>query len=190
MDEASKMTREASTVQNLPDITPIMQALDFTPEDLELNRSGRISDRQTERILLDALASIGCLGAIVLVIGCVAAAGLTAKDGYIHDNVVGLFIGSGVFLLAIAWIIGWTSRDALTRRCQSVSGQIELIQTQRYQGGIKTGISYEIAIQGYKFSMSSAKANAVMIALGNGIYRIYFSSGSKILLSAEPVSES
>ena len=166
---------------------PLMQALQYTSDDLKANRQGRVGPFQAVRLRRTLVRSLS-VGAVILVFGIVgAAAALTAGS---LNAVQGLTVLGIALTVFNAIVVGYLAQFWLRTRAdlnQPVLRQQGVLH--RTIRATKSGrlIGFVVRLEGASGEMAVNKA--VFNALRDGApYCLYRAAGSRTLLSAEEVA--
>ncbi|HXI60659.1 MAG TPA: hypothetical protein VNO55_31575 [Polyangia bacterium] len=153
-------------------LSQIAATLQFTLEELALNRAGRLSPQQTWDATKSALFT-GALGLVVL--GGLLVAALIVRPA----GVVRLILYTmGPLSLALLAFLSWGAIDgAIQRRVIAVEGALDLRSNGR---------GTEVAV-GKSHVPISHKASSVLTK--GARYRLYYLAGADTFLSIEPVDD-
>lgn len=177
-----------------PDAAALAQALDFSAEELAVNQTGRIAERQRSRLrrgqfswLLDpgwyvAIAFFGAGGVVV--------PWLVRTQG-LASLAEAIFFGSISVLLAV-WMLlmGWR-KEALPRRRDLREGRVEQLGgICRYEGNGQDSDSGHMFDEIHLDDQRMLVTRATRLALVHGrAYRFYVAAHSRQILSAEAVDQ-
>lgn len=162
----------------------------FSNADLEANRQGKLSEKQTKQISAnDDFAQKFVLGlfAVLLLIAI-----LFAYLAYAKNNNIALWIWAVIFLLGAGWALRG-ARTNVDRTVQKAEGEVQFVKVEKQTGASvtpsvsrQTVASYEMRVGGETF----ANANPALIDQMQGaVCIVYFTKATKQILSVEFVSK-
>ena len=163
-------------------VMSLVDALNFSAEDLEANRAGRLSEAQRERLTRSLRRTVRILCSLVLVFGLGATTILFEAQ---HNdstvlNLIGILltvINAGIVGLSVQSYLR-TSSDVKNGRVATISGVVS--HTIRVSGRVAT---YILKVGDQNVVVS----RLVFFAVEDGkAYHFYRAPFSKTLLSAEP----
>lgn len=115
--------------------TRLMQALDFTPEDLTYNRRGALSPRQTARLTKKRRAQKLFLLALGLLLACVGGGVMTWQgvSSLPQDSSsgIGMLVGAGVLALFGAPLIFLGVKPMRAVKVAAAKGAVRVARVQR-----------------------------------------------------------
>lgn len=115
--------------------TRLMQSLDFTAEDLEYNRKGALSPRQSARVTKNRRAQKLLLAALGLGLTCLLGGGLAVGGGLTlsTDSAagVGMLVSAGIVALLGAPLIFLGLRPMRAVKVAAVKGTARVARVQR-----------------------------------------------------------
>ena len=161
----------------------LMDELQFTPEDLQANREGHLSDRQRQYLTIDRTKNIG-LGT-VLIVGLILATTSMLYFGFSGNRIL---IGLGIVLLACSMGLSWffalnwirMTYDLRTNQTEVVEGTVQHMVRQlgkAQAGSVRIGDAAEVPTTTKAFTAFEPGES----------YRLYRTSHSGRLLSVERV---
>ena len=164
--------------------TDLPAALGFTADDLDANRKGQLSHSQIEQ--LKRLRRRKTLAAAALFVALVLASTILVYIGQINRSVI-LFGAGAVLTLINAFGVGRAGRAYMRVGGDLRSGQVEALV-----GDVERVLRRGRAIDSFLLRISGAELNvSEEVFMGfrhEAPYRIYRTSYSRLLLSAEPAS--
>ncbi|RPH58660.1 MAG: hypothetical protein EHM81_09590 [Chloroflexi bacterium] len=155
----------------------------FSPEDIELNRTGEISPTQRMKALPQAIFG-AVFGLIALVfVGLTLMPSFSGQDFSIQAAAFIPMIISGIFLL----IGGFMFVRAVLDMVQSSPAQVEGDgrKEKRVSGGKNRSTRYYYVIGGTSFQVNRQAYTALIDGLD---YRVFYLPNTKRLLSIEPIT--
>ncbi len=163
-------------------------ALDFTPEDLDANKTLQLSGRQRNRMIFSVIGQAIFLGILVLtpVIGFGVywlSEGQIRIDG--SDYFPILFVGAVLLIIDIAILASIISgvREAFGGTVESVTGYLDERTEVRGSGKSRRTYYYYI-VNNQKFTVTPAAHKA---SIKNLRYTLYYLPKSRKVVSAEPI---
>jgi hypothetical protein len=166
-----------------------MRIFDFTEDDLEANRAGRISERQIIRLTKENENTVGCSIVVILgfaIFGAIAffakLSPQTGRDS--NPNTVLLIFGAGAIMVLLIAFLAYTKTqsDINNRIVTSIEGEIKLRMIP-----MKTGFMYLIQIGGKEFVISDYAYSVLNSDYQSDLeympFRLYFASDSRKILS-------
>jgi hypothetical protein len=165
----------------------LMQALQYTSDDLKANQQGRVGPFQAVRLRRTLVRSL-TIGGVVLIFGILgAAAALTAGSLNASQGLTLLGIALTVFNAAVVGFLAqfWLrTRTDLTRPVLRQQGLVHRTIRATKSGRL---IGFVVRLEGVSGELHVNKAvfNAFR---DNTSYRFYRAAGSRTLLSAEEVT--
>ncbi len=164
--------------------TDLSAALGFTADDLDANRQGRLSLSQIEK--LTKLRRRNTLAAAALFVALVLAATIFVYIGQINRSVI-LFGAGAVLTLINAVGVGRAGRAYMRVGGDLRSGQVEALV-----GDVERVLRRGRAIDSFLLRIRGAELKVTKeVFMGfrhEAPYRVYRTSYSRLLLSAEPAS--
>lgn len=169
----------------------LMQALDFTPEDLEYNRRGALSPQQTARLTGKRRALKLFLLILGLLLAC-AGGGVLAWQGVSSltqdpSAGVGMLIGAGVFALLGAPLIFMGLKPMRPVKVASVKGPARVARVQRTRRSNNSTSTY-VATELHLAEKIFTVPDAAFPDLEDGaVYAVYYWDGVDEIFSLERV---
>jgi uncharacterized membrane protein YcjF (UPF0283 family) len=175
--------------------TDLMQIFDFTEDDLEANRAGRISARQVDRLRRRSKITFTCGMLLTMAITCLGI--VTVAAAYSGNPVPGLGSADapGIILVVFVILIGvtfvramtrWNTTRADIRKRVSTSAE-GIAQAKRISSWIAT--SYVIEVNSRRFAVSVFAYEALKKRHAGDLERltsrVYFAPHSKRILALE-----
>ncbi len=170
------------------DLTEVQRALGmtlgFTPEDLQLNRQGRISRHQRKRLRREMRS-----GFYGTVLGGGFAGFMIVYGPFLHPEKPKLpFLvaaGFGVLALVMSFKdLAAGLADSLTGSVRSAEGRVARY-TESSHGGRSSHTYHYFAVEGLRFSVSSAAYEALIEGFN---YRAFYLPRTRMLLGLEPLT--
>ena len=161
-----------------------MTALQFSPVDLEANRQGALSEGQVER--MKGIRRRNILIAAAIFVGLVITATILIFVGRLNGSHI--LSAAGAILLAVnAILIGINSRSYMRVGNDLRAGNVEVLagEVERVLRRGRSGDNYLLRIDGADLHVTRHEFMGFDHEAG---YRIYRTSHSGVLLSAEPIS--
>ena len=160
-----------------------MTALHFSPVDLEANRQGALSEGQVER--MKGIRRRNILIATAIFVGLVITATILIFVGRLNGSTILSF--AGAILVAVnAILIGTGGRSYMRVGNDLRAGNVEVLagEVERVLRRGRSGDNYLLRIDGADLYVSRHVFMGFDHEAG---YRIYRTSHSGVLLSAEPI---
>jgi hypothetical protein len=172
-------------VENLGD--SMCTALSCTPNDVAVNRQGRLASSQRYRLLLMATArAAGVVLCGLLLLG----AGIPALRHVDFWSVLFVLVFGGL-LIATAVLLGRRvinmSRDAIEGKVEQVEGQVTKIvqRVSQPRGGQRIDYFLEFPGKSCKFAVSPSLYKAV---ISDHYYRAFYAPHSQVIVGMETVA--
>ncbi len=172
-------------------VRALHEALDFANEDLEANRSLRLSRRQRGNLVLGVMQLVGFFGSFVLIL--TSGVGVVLSGGSLRlavaSGLVPLLCFAPILLgLVVVFVpsIAADMRDALAGTVGSVVGPLKELTEVRGSGRSQRTYYYYV-VEGQKFKVTPAALKASIEGMP---YRLFYLPRSKKVLSIEPLPES
>ncbi len=169
----------------------LMQALDFTPEDLAYNRRGALSPRQTARLTSKRRAFKLFLLTLGLLLACVGG-GIMAWQGVsslVQDSSagIGMLVGAGVFVLSGAPLIFMGLKPMRPVKVAAAKGAARMARvqrTRRVNNSTSTYVATELHLADKIFTVPDA---AFPDLEDGAAYAVYYWDGLDEIFSLERV---
>jgi hypothetical protein len=182
----SSMPASPGTVQLIQQA--LAAGFPFTPDDLDCNRAGALSDaqRRVGRVRLMAQA-IGGLVLLLLLLATALTMGAIGLDGWragaaSPGDLVSVAV-AGVLVVALGWI-AWQARSRLSSQTVAVyEGPVE----RSHVGGGESPTRYYFRCGPHKLTVSGGAYQALVAGY---TYRVYYSPRRQRALSAEVIGQS
>lgn len=161
----------------------LMEALDFSPDDVAANREGRVSERQQAKLRAARRRSVYVGAAILIAVGLAATVLLFLGER--NESAILTFVGISV-TVCNAVIMSMIVRNWLRLTADIDSGQVTALEGEVHHTIRVTGrmANYLIRLQGQEVVVSKP----AFLAIREGApYRVYRTPAAKTLLSIEAV---
>jgi len=178
----------------------LVQALDFTMEDLQVNRQGWMSPRQRERAKRAQGSTIGCLILALITVGATIVgggggliAGIGGPGALNGFSLLALVVVSVGLSVLLTFLAGRGTRKQLgDGRVAFLDGFVERERHEYTNSDSVTSTSYSYvvyqpqsnAVHQQRFSVNGAAFHALLPGLR---YRVYYVPASNKLVSIEPL---
>jgi hypothetical protein len=165
----------------------LCKALSCTPNDVAVNRQGRLASAQRDRLLLMGTARAG---GVVLCVLLLLSAGIPALRHVDFWSVLFVLVFGGL-LLATAALLGGRvinmSRDAIEGRVEQVEGQVtKMERVTRVRGGRQIDYFLDFPSKSRKFAVSPSLYNVV---ISDRYYRAFYAPRSQVIVGMETVTD-
>ena len=167
----------------------LRDALDFTPEDLESNKTMQLSGRQRNNLIFGVIGLVILLAVLIFIPILLAGVAWLNSDGRLtfdgSDIVPFLFVGGIMLVVDIVIFASILSgvREAFGGKVESLTGYLDE-RTEVRGSGKSRRTYYYYVIDNQKFTVTPA---ALKASIKDMRYRLFFLPKSRKVVSAEPI---